>query len=162
MNVEHYLENYVNELNTLNDKTKEKYNLVYVSDDITKKPVQEVKKTKEMKDYENTMRIYKNEFITHQSRVEDIDIFELSIEEKKNHIINFMARKKYKLVDENLDSLDELLNDTLLLKKKIHLSKTHSIIEKIDFLKKVEHNEYTIDLKKNEKKKISKKNFFKK
>ena len=136
MNVEHYLENYVNELNTLNDKTKEKYNLVYVSDDITKKPVQEVKKTKEMKDYENTMRIYKNEFITHQSRVEDIDIFEksnvqinnevvdffeLSIEEKKNHIINFMARKKYKLVDENLDSLDELLNDTLLIKKKIHL-----------------------------------------
>jgi len=55
-----------------------------------------------MKDYENYMRVYKNDFLTHESRTEKEDVFheskinvdnthinffELDIETKKHHII---------------------------------------------------------------------------
>jgi hypothetical protein len=174
MNVQQYLNSYIENINSINTQNENKYDFHLVE---VIKPLKETHKTKEMKDYENYMRVYKNDFLTHESRTEKEDVFheskinvdnthinffELDIETKKHHIINFLARKKYKLVNTNLECLNELLENNDILKKAIHLSKTHSNIEKIDFLKKVEDNEYTFNLNFQEKKKISKKNFFKK
>lgn len=174
MNVEQYLNNYIENINSINTKNESLYNF-HIEEII--KPLKETRNLKEMKDYENHMRIFKNDFLTHESRKEEKDIFQesninketehinffdLDNESKKHHIINFMARKKYKLVQNNLECLNEILENNIFLKKTIHLSKTHSNIEKIDFLKKIEGNEYIFDLNFQEKKKFSKKTFFKK
>lgn len=174
MNVDHYLNNYIENINSINLQNENKYNF-HIEE--IKKPLKETIKSQEMREYENYMRIYKNDFISHESRKEKDDIFqnsklnieqehinffELDIDTKKEHIINFLARKKYILIDDSFDCLNEILQNNEVLKKAIHLSKTHSNIEKIDFLKRIEGNEYKIDLKFQEKKKISKRNFFKK
>ena len=150
MNVEQYLNNYIENINSINNENKNKYNFQCVK---IIKPLKDSIKIQEMRDYENYMRLYKNDFLNHESRSEEKDIFkisdinidkehinffELDNETKKHHIINFLARKKYKLIDNDLSSLNELLENNNLLKKAVHLSKTQNNIGKIDFLKKVD------------------------
>lgn len=148
MNTNTFLNEYLTQINEYHKENALKKNKL-------PDPIIEKKKTvAEDFDIFETSNIKENE--------KHVDFYELTIDEKKDHIYHFLNRKKYKLLDENLDSLDKILEDNVQLKKMVHISKSHSMIEKLDFLKKVEHNEFKIVIPSNEKKKSAKKNFFKK
>jgi hypothetical protein len=178
MNSQLFLETYINEINNYHNKIKDKYKFIDIetlpseiieTKEESNKPVKEIRKLnndlrrykKELiyKEEDENFDIFKNNLIqTNEDSI--IDFFSLSVEDKKKQIYNFLNRKKYKLRDYNLDLLDDIIENKDTFKKYISFSKTHQNIEKLNFLKKNEHNEYIIDLNLIQKKKGIKKNFF--
>lgn len=178
MNSQLFLETYINEINNYHNKIKDKYKFIDIetlpseiieTKEESKKPVKEIRKLNNdlrrykkepiYKEEDENFDIFKNNLIqTNEDSI--IDFFSLSVEDKKKQIYNFLNRKKYKLRDYNLDLLDDIIENKDTFKKYISFSKTHQNIEKLNFLKKNEHNEYIIDLNLIQKKKGIKKNFF--
>ena len=178
MNSQLFLESYINEINNYHNKIKDKYKFIDIetlpseiieTKEESKKPVKEIRKLNNdlrrykkepiYKEEDENFDIFKNNLIqTNEDSI--IDFFSLSVEDKKKQIYNFLNRKKYKLRDYNLDLLDDIIENKDTFKKYISFSKTHQNIEKLNFLKKNEHNEYIIDLNLIQKKKGIKKNFF--
>ena len=178
MNSQLFLETYINEINNYHNKIKDKYKFIDIetlpseiieTKEESNKPVKEIKKLNNdlrrykkepiYKEEDENFDIFKNNLIqTNEDSI--IDFFSLSVEDKKKQIYNFLNRKKYKLRDYNLDLLDDIIENKDTFKKYISFSKTHQNIEKLNFLKKNEHNEYIIDLNLIQKKKGIKKNFF--
>lgn len=177
MNSELFLESYLNDLNKYHNEIKEKYKIVNFEEKKieVKEIIDDNKPVKEIRKLNNDLRRYKKDSIYKEenenfdifknnliqtSEDSTIDFFNLTIDEKKKQIYNFLNRKKYKLKDENLDILDDIIEDKDKFKKYISFSKTHHNIEKLNFLKKNEHSEYIVDLSLIEKKKGIKKKFF--
>lgn len=178
MNSQLFLESYINEINNYHNKIKDKYKFIDIetlpseiieTKEESDKPVKEIRKLNNdlrrykkepiYKEEDENFDIFKNNLIqTNEDSI--IDFFSLSVEDKKKQIYNFLNRKKYKLRDYNLDLLDDIIENKDTFKKYISFSKTHQNIEKLNFLKKNEHNEYIIDLNLIQKKKGIKKNFF--
>lgn len=178
MNSQLFLETYINEINNYHNKIKDKYKFIDIetlpseiieTKEESDKPVKEIRKLNNdlrrykkepiYKEEDENFDIFKNNLIqTNEDSI--IDFFSLSVEDKKKQIYNFLNRKKYKLRDYNLDLLDDIIENKDTFKKYISFSKTHQNIEKLNFLKKNEHNEYIIDLNLIQKKKGIKKNFF--
>lgn len=178
MNSQLFLETYINEINNYHNKIKDKYKFIDIetlpseiieTKEESNKPVKEIRKLNNdlrrykkepiYKEEDENFDIFKNNLIqTNEDSI--IDFFSLSVEDKKKQIYNFLNRKKYKLRDYNLDLLDDIIENKDTFKKYISFSKTHQNIEKLNFLKKNEHNEYIIDLNLIQKKKGIKKNFF--
>lgn len=178
MNSQLFLESYINEINNYHNKIKDKYKFIDIetlpseiieTKEESNKPVKEIRKLNNdlrrykkepiYKEEDENFDIFKNNLIqTNEDSI--IDFFSLSVEDKKKQIYNFLNRKKYKLRDYNLDLLDDIIENKDTFKKYISFSKTHQNIEKLNFLKKNEHNEYIIDLNLIQKKKGIKKNFF--
>lgn len=171
MNTSQFVDNYINDINSLNNKNIDKYNYK-VKEEIQPKETKEIKSYKEMKNFTDSRKKY-YQFNTNLESQEDFNIFEntnininekiinfydLDPENKLNHIIDYIKRKKYKL-NCNLDKIEHLLNDNDLLKKYITIDKTFNIINKISFLKKMENGEYDIVLNNNTTKRTKKKFF---
>ena len=168
MNISLFVDKYISDINELNEINKQKYDYK-VKEKIKKKEIIEIKPSKEMKDFTDSRKKYYDK----QSKLdEDINIFQnniiqidetstnfydLSYEDKLDHVNDYIKRKKIKLSCE-LSIIDDILNDNTLLKKYVTIDKTYNMINRISFFKKMENGEHNIVLEKN---KTIKKNFFK-
>ena len=171
MDISHFVDNYTNSLDILNEKNIEKYNYK-LKDEIEKKETKEIKSYKEMKKFTDSRKKY-YEKQTNIDNEDNLDIFENSIiktdevqknffdldyDNKLSHILDYIKRKKIKLTCD-LEVISEILNDNDKLKKYITIDKTYNMINKISFFKKKESGDYDIVFN-NSTKKITKKNFF--
>lgn len=171
MNIESFVDNYIDNLNSINESNIKKYDYELI-EKLKPKETKEIKSYKEMKKFTDSRKKFYDKQ-TNIDNEENFDIFEnnninignssmnffdLEPEKKLNHIIDYIKRKKYKLSCD-LNKIDYLLYDNDLLKKYISIDKTFNIINKISFLKKMETGDYDIVLNNNTKK-TTKKKFF--
>ena len=171
MNIELFVDNYIDNINSINEKNLKKYNYDVI-ETLQPKETKEIKSYKEMKKFTDTRKKFYDKQ-TNIDNEENFDIFEnnnininesttnfydLEPEMKLNHILDYIKRKKYKISDD-LNKINHLLNDNELLKKYISIDKTFNIINKITFLKKNETGDYNINLNINTKKSTKKKFF---
>lgn len=169
MNTSLFVGKYISDINELNKTSIVKYSYK-IKEKLQKKEVKEIKSTKDMKDFTDTRKKYYDKQ-TNIDKEEDINIFQtnilqteekqqsfydLSYEDKLEHIHDYMKRKKIKLSCE-LDIIDNILNDNALLKKYITIDKTYNMISRISFFKKKENGDHIIVLENN---KTTKKSFF--
>jgi len=173
MDISSFVNNYLKNIDDLNEKNIIKYNYP-LKDKLIQKEIKEIHSYKEMKKFTDTRKKY-YEKQTNIDEEENFNIFEdnviktdekqinfydLEPEIKLKHILDYMKRKKIKLGCD-LGIIDELLLDNEKLKKYITIDKTYNMINKISFFKKKENGEYDIILNLNNNKTI-KKNFFNK
>ena len=160
MDIKNYIDGYINNLNTLNEKNIEKYK--YEVKKVIPQEIKEVKVYKEMKEFTDNRKKYYDKQ-THFDINDQIDLFtdnninleekkeftsffDLSVEKKIIHIKDYIKRKRYKVNCDIESSLGEILTNNDLLKKYISIDKTFNIINKISFLKKTESGDYKIVL----------------
>ena len=171
MNIELFVDNYIDNINSINEKNLKKYNYEIV-EQLKPKEIKEIKSYKEMKKFTDTRKKFydkqtnidseENFDISENNNINisesNINFYDLDPQAKLNHILDYIKRKKYKLACD-LSKIHHLLDDNELLKKYISIDKTFNIINKITFLKKNETGDYDIDLNINTKKSTKKKFF---
>jgi len=171
MDTHKFIDNYITKIKDINESNIIKYNYK-LKDNLPEKEVKEIQSYKEMKKFTDTRKKY-YEKQTNIDQEENFNIFEknnintdeesnknffeLDYDDKKDYILDYIKRKKIKLSDD-LDSIKEIIEDSVKLKKYVSIDKTFNIISKISFFKKNEYGNHYISL--NDIKR-TKKNFFK-
>jgi hypothetical protein len=113
-------------------------------------------------DYGNINILEDDIFHNTEQKSEEVqlNIEELSKEQKLSLVKEFLQRKVISLEEHDFNKLYAIMDDeNFVFKKYITFSKMHQQISKISFIKKLENGTYTIDL--NEKKSKNKNLFFK-
>jgi hypothetical protein len=176
MDIDNFINNYINQLNELNENNIKKYNIKVKheenNEDNDNIKVKEITTSKELKKFYETRKKYydKNTDMSNQQIINifeeniiktdetNINFFDLESDVKMNYILDYIKRKKYKLCVNIYEKIEPIIDNNEILKKYISIDKTFNIISKISFLKKMDTGDYDIIFDNNIKK--TKKKFF--
>ena len=176
-----FIDNYILNLNKIQEIEFNKYNFTYTEPETTKKTINDnlmdfrnfktslIKRSikdkskpsfANKKEYEvdtNNINILEDDIFQLNEEIQEsskLDISNITVDDKKKLIDEFISRKSITLNEEQINSIYKLLNDTEFnFKKYITISKVQHQITKISFIKKAEDGSYLLDFKEKQKNK---------